>query len=158
LQLVIADTGPINYLILIGHIDILPALFGKIILPAAVRSELTDAPHIVRIWIADPPPWLEVRAATQPGDTQAEKLDPGEKEAIALALEIHADLLLMDDREGVTAARSKGLTVTGTLGVLALAGPGQYGILNLSEAIARIKQTNFRYSQKILDALLADVS
>ena len=40
MQLVIADTGPVNYLILIGHVDVLPALFEKVILPAVVRDEL----------------------------------------------------------------------------------------------------------------------
>jgi hypothetical protein len=54
-QIVIADTGPINYPILIGHIGILPALFHKIILPSVVRDELVDAPLSVRDWIATPP-------------------------------------------------------------------------------------------------------
>jgi predicted nucleic acid-binding protein len=58
----------------------------------------------------------------------------------------------MDDREGVIAARSKGLTVTGTLGVLGLA--AQHGLLDLSEAFDRLKSTNFRYRQATLDALL----
>jgi len=49
-QLVIGDTGPINYLVLIGHIDILSALFEKILITFAVRD-----------WIARPPAWLEVR-------------------------------------------------------------------------------------------------
>lgn len=60
------------------------------------------------------------------------KLDPGEKHAIALALELHADLLLMDDRDGVEIARRKGFRVAGTLIVLAMA--AQHGLLNLMEA------------------------
>jgi len=63
-RLVIADTSPINYLILIGHIDILPSLFEKVILPFVVRDELTVASPSVRLWMADPPPWLEVRKTT----------------------------------------------------------------------------------------------
>ncbi len=57
MQLVIADTGPVNYLILIGHIDILPALFHQVILPSAVLDELneTRTPASVRDWIAAPP-------------------------------------------------------------------------------------------------------
>jgi predicted nucleic acid-binding protein len=56
-QLVIADTGPINYLILIDHIDILAALFERVVLPSAVRDELarSKAPPLVQNWIADPP-------------------------------------------------------------------------------------------------------
>ncbi len=41
MQVVIADTGPVNYLILIGHIDILPAMFEQVLLPSAVRGELS---------------------------------------------------------------------------------------------------------------------
>jgi hypothetical protein len=53
-RLVIADTSPINYLLLIGHIDIRPALFDKVILPAAVWDELKHpkAPPVVRSWAA----------------------------------------------------------------------------------------------------------
>ena len=75
MQLVIADTGPINYLILIGHIDILPALFRKVILPAAVRAELDDAPPAVRDWIAAPPSWVEIRDTHDAHDPDLEKLD-----------------------------------------------------------------------------------
>jgi hypothetical protein len=55
-RLIIADTGPINYLVLIGSIDLLPILFENVILPSAVRAELTDpdAPPSVRNWIANP--------------------------------------------------------------------------------------------------------
>ena len=64
MQLVIADTGPINYLILIGHIDILPVLFQKVILPSIVRDELKHqkAPAAVQQWIANPPAWVEVHS------------------------------------------------------------------------------------------------
>jgi predicted nucleic acid-binding protein len=57
--IVVADTGPINYLILIGHIDVLPILFERVILPSAVRDELMEskAPTAVRDWIAAPPYW-----------------------------------------------------------------------------------------------------
>ncbi len=157
MQLVIADTSPINYLILIGHIDILSSLFEKVTLPSVVRDELDDAPPPVRLWIASPPPWVEVRTTTNShGDASLRNLDAGEEDAIALAIELHADVLLMDDREGVLAARSKGLTVTGTLGVLGLA--AQHGLLDLAEAFDRIKRTNFRYRQDIMDALLAEAS
>src|ERR1035441_9824731 len=61
-RLVIADTGPVNYLILIGHINLLPRLFQRVILPTAVKEELHDigAPVAVRAWIGSPPDWLEI--------------------------------------------------------------------------------------------------
>ena len=62
MRVVIADTGPLNYLILIGHIDLLPVLFEKVILPATVHSELASskAPPLVRDWVANIPAWVEV--------------------------------------------------------------------------------------------------
>jgi predicted nucleic acid-binding protein len=155
-RLVIADTSPINYLLLIGHIDILPALFEKVIVPAAVRDELKHpkAPPVVKNWIAVPPAWLDVRQTSHLGDPSSEILDAGEAAAIALAIEFHADLLLMDDEEGVMAARGKGLEVTGTLGVLSRA--AQRHLLNLAEAFDRLKHTNFRFRQDIMDRFLAE--
>ena len=62
MRLVIADTGPVNYLILIGSVEILPRLFERIVLPTAVEKELAaaDAPAEVKTWIATPPAWLEI--------------------------------------------------------------------------------------------------
>jgi predicted nucleic acid-binding protein len=127
-------------------------LFQTVILPSAVRDELMDAPLLVKNWIADPPSWIDVRQTIHVHDMSMENLDAGEEEAIALAIELHADLLLMDDREGVIAARRKGIEVTGTLGVLALA--AKRGLLNLADAFDKLKQTNFRYQQQIIDTLL----
>jgi len=86
----------------------------------------------------------------------ASTLDLGEEEAIDLAVEIHADMILMDDREGVAVARSKGIEVTGTLGVLAMA--AKEGLIDLGESFDQIKRTNFRYRQEIMDQLLAEAS
>jgi predicted nucleic acid-binding protein len=154
-RLVIADTGPINYLLLIGHIEILPALFEKVILPSAVRDELAnpDTPLSVRNWIAYPPAWVDVRHTANPlTKASMVELGAGERAAITLAIELHADLLVMDDRRGVIAALERGLNVTGTLGLLARA--AKHGILDLAEAFDKLKRTNFRYRQEIMDALL----
>jgi predicted nucleic acid-binding protein len=65
-QLVIADTSPINYPLLIGHIDVLPAVFQEIVLPGTVRNELSHpkAPRVVRDWIANPPAWVKICPVT----------------------------------------------------------------------------------------------
>jgi predicted nucleic acid-binding protein len=89
-------------------------------------------------------------------DASLERLDAGEEDAISLAIEIHADLLLMDDEEGVIAARAKGLEVTGTLGVLSRA--AQRRLLDLAAAFDRIKRTNFRYRPEVMDQLLNEAS
>jgi predicted nucleic acid-binding protein len=155
-RLVIADASPVNYLILIGCIDLLPALFEKVILPSTVQAELTarKAPSPVRNWVASTPGWLEVRAT--PGSIDMDPLlkgiHEGERAAIALASALRADLLLMDDRKGAIVARGRGLRVTGTLGVLDLAAQG--GLMNFAQAVERLRQTNFRSPEALLDALL----
>ncbi len=152
MRLVIADTGPINYLLLIGNIDLLPVLFESVILPSAVQAELSDpdAPPSVRNWIADPPPWLHVHET--PGRHSLEGLDEGETAAIALAISLDADLLLMDDRKGVMVARGMGLRVTGTLGVLDLA--AQRGMVDFAQAVNRLRRTTFRIPEALLDSLV----
>jgi predicted nucleic acid-binding protein len=80
-------------------------------------------------------------------------LDVGERDAILLALEIKADLVLMDEREGVEEATRLGFTVTGTLGVLDRA--AEKGWLDLPDVLRRLRATNFRVSPTLLDRLLA---
>ena len=145
-----------NYLILIGQIGLLPILFEKVVLPAIVRDELgsSKAPPEIRHWIANLPEWVEVRDAPliQAEDMSLQGIDAGEKAAIQLASSLKADLLLIDDRKGVSAALRKGLRVTGTLGILDLA--AQRGLTDFEQAVERLRQTNFRIPQAVLKALL----
>ena len=93
MKLIIADTGTINYLLLIGSIDIPPALFQKIILPRAVRNELghPDSPDMVQL---DCGSSAMVGKFTTQGDRLAVvSLGAGETEALTLAIELHADLV-----------------------------------------------------------------
>ncbi len=156
MRLVIADTGPINYLILIGHIDLPPVLFERVILPSAVQAELAagSAPSSVRNWVARLPLWVEVRETSHDVDNDPllKGIHEGEKAAINLAATLNADLLLMDDRKGVKAARRKGLRVTGTLGILELA--TRDGLVDFAQAVSRLQETNFRTPENLLDALL----
>ncbi len=78
-------------------------------MPSVVRDQLAkpNAPLSVRNWISKPPSWVDVREiAGSFDDASLTKLDGGEGAAIILAVELHADLLLMDDREGVFVARA----------------------------------------------------
>ena len=156
MRVVVADTGPLNYLVLIEAIDLLPRLFEQVLVPAAVYDELNhkDAPALVRAFIAQKPAWLDIRPNPDPPDGVIDAtLDDGERAAIALAASIGADLILMDDRAGVAAAYRHGLAVTGTIGVLDLA--ARRGLVDLATAFAKLKATNFRYPPGIMDALLA---
>src|ERR1039457_2681677 len=115
----VADTLPLNYLVLIHCQDLLSALNERVLVPNAVIKELDHAgtPPLVRAWRSRLPEWILVREVGSPPDAALEGLDPGEREAIQLAQEERADLLLMDDRIGVNEARCQGLEVTGTLGI-----------------------------------------
>src|SRR5205814_1520854 len=129
--------------------------------PQTVHDELAhhEAPAMVRGWIAQAPAWLDVRpdrAAGARDDRTAPTLDRGERAVIALARAVRADLVLMDDRDGVTVARQQGLAPTGTLGVLDLA--ARRGLVNLAAAFERLKATSFYYRQGLLNALLAQHS
>lgn len=157
MRIVIADAGPVNYLILITHINLLQILFEKVFIPEIVCSELRHpkAAPAVRQWISAPPGWIEIVAADSEAiDPALARLDDGEQAAIQLAARISADLLLMDDRDGVAVARNKGFAVTGTLGILDLA--ARRGLIQLSTAFDRLNATNFRCSPEIMDALLAE--
>jgi predicted nucleic acid-binding protein len=153
---VVADAGPLHYLVLTGDIELLPKLFERVLAPQVVRDELTnaEAPQALRDWIAHAPGWLDVRPA-DPGDDDVTvvKLDDGERAALALSLAVKAELVLMDDREGVGIARGRGLAVTGTPGVLDLA--ARRGLTDLAAAFERLKTTTFCYRQGLLDALVA---
>lgn len=157
MRIVVADTGPLNYLVLIGAIGVLPKLFDQVLAPQAVFDELTDrdTPPPTRAWVTQAPDWFTIHpdpAQTGHDETTA-ALDVGERAAIALAVALKADLVLMDDRDGVIVARAKGLAATGTLGVLDLA--ARRGLIDLAEAVARLKATSFYYRQGLIDALLA---
>ena len=154
MRLVVADTSPIRYLVWIGQIDLLPRLFEKIFLPSVVADEMLhpSAPPAVRDWMQLPPGWLEVLPAADIDDPALRALDKGERSAIALGLSLKADLILIDDRKGAAVALNKGFEVTGTLGVLDLA--AERSLVDLVDALNRLKGTNFRYRQELFDVLL----
>lgn len=150
---VVSDTSPINYLLLIEQIDLLPRLFQQIIIPDAVRNEMLDpgAPPILQTWIAAPPNWLKVEAVSVM-DKNLSTLDSGEQAAITLAQTLSADLLIIDERLGRRFASSLGVPVIGTLGILDAA--ANLGLVNLADAVYRLQETNFRISRRIVQTLL----
>jgi predicted nucleic acid-binding protein len=152
--IVIADTTPLNYLVLIGEIDILPALYTTITIPDAVYHELhaPNTPQAVTDWLNSSPQWLEVKSVTQPAELSLGTLDAGEREAIQLAEELGDATLLMDDRDGRRAATARGIKTIGTLGILDDA--AEKGLLELPAAIDRLKQTSFRFPTELVRILL----
>ena len=105
MRTVISDTSPINYLHLIGEIDLLPRLFDEVLIPPAVQAELCHprAPASVAAWAHALPPWARVVRPNVIDSTLT--LDSGETEAISLALELHLPAILIDERQGRIAQR-----------------------------------------------------
>lgn len=155
MRLVIADAGPLHYLVLIAEIELLPQMFGKVLIPEIVRTELTRprTPAAVREWLLSDPNWLEQRANPPDRVLPPSKLGKGERAAITLAKAVGAALILIDDRAGVATARAQDLEATGTLGVLALAAKRR--LVDLPAVLARLKATNFRCRAELLETLLA---
>lgn len=153
-MLVVADATPLRYLTLIEHVTILPTLYGRIVIPKAVMDELQHphAPAPVRTLLTALPAWLEVRQVhlTPVGDLL--RLGAGESEAIRLAQELNADLLLMDDWAGRQAAEQRTLHVIGTLRVVEFA--AERGLLDLPTVLARLQEINFYMSEALLRDLL----
>jgi predicted nucleic acid-binding protein len=149
---VVSNTTPLRYLVVLGHADLLKALFGHILIPPAVLAELqrTGTPRVVREWASALPEWVEVRspALVDPNIS----LGAGEREAIALSQEVNADQLLVDESLARRAASQRGIRVAGTLRILEAA--AEHGLIELAPAIARLRQTNFYVSDTVLDRLL----
>lgn len=135
-MIVVSDTSPLNYLVLIGEVRVLPALFGRVVVPAAVMLELGHdrAPQLVRTFTSSPPGWLEVRTVKLP--VRDPRLGPGESEAIALACELRAETLLIDDRDARHAAQ-------------------QAGLIRLDQSLDKLSRTSFRVSPSQVEAALA---
>ena len=152
---VISDTSPVNYLCLIGAIDILPRLFDSVIIPPTVLLELqhSKAPAAVSSWLQQWPAWLKLQAPANLLDGL--DLDAGESEAISLALELKLPIILLDDRSARKAAETRGLTPVGTLNILYSA--HQHGILDFEIAMARLRATNFHIDHTIVESLIESV-
>jgi len=151
---IVADTTPLNYLILIEAASILPQLYGTVLIPPAVCAELIHpkTPARVRAWVAQPPSWLQTITLRLPIDPVLLCLDLGEREAIALACEQQAELLLIDERDGASVARERGLAVTGTLAALDLA--AARGWVDLKVMFERLRDTTFRTPMRLMASML----
>jgi predicted nucleic acid-binding protein len=151
-MLVVADSSPLIVLINTDYIDILPRSFGQVVIPPEVSAELEQAnrPQAVRTFITSPPPWLirRIPSVVEPIPT----LHPGEVAAISLALELHADLLLIDEALGRKAAAARNIRYTGTIGILEQA--ADKGWIDLKQAFERVKKTDFWISHELLDTRL----
>jgi predicted nucleic acid-binding protein len=151
-SVVVSDTSPLHYLILCGAETALPRLFTQVVIPPTVFRELQqpNTPAPVRQWASSLPSWATVQ--TPKTVNLSLDVDAGELEAICLAKEIKADAVLMDDRAGRSAAVHCGLAVIGTVGLLEQA--AARGLLDLPQAMERLRQTNVRLDPRLIQAAL----
>lgn len=150
-MIVVADSSPLHYLILIRQAELLRRLYGVVAIPDVVARELRAAtsPREVSNWLSSPPSWLSVvEVSSERIASVSEELDLGERAAIALAETMSADLLLIDETAGRSEARRRNLRVTGTLGVLRVG--AEAGLLDVRDALSRLEQTNFYVSKALL--------
>ncbi|AUS99662.1 DUF3368 domain-containing protein [Nostoc sp. CENA543] len=151
---IVCDTSPLCYLILIDEVEVLPQLFGRIIIPNAVCIELLAEGSYIQVqkWIAQPPSWLEIHSNTSLLPNLSSKLGIGEQEAISLSVQLDASLIILDDMDARQAAIAYGLNVTGLLGVLYRA--GTQDIINFPNAISQLQLTTFRASSALIQSFL----
>ncbi|MEM6631744.1 MAG: DUF3368 domain-containing protein [Bacteroidota bacterium] len=120
-MVVISDTSVLSNFLQLGRIDVLERLYQELIIPSSVAIELQALQTNVTdldVFLAEE--WIHIN---QPKDKNfvnslKRKLDPGESEAIALAVELKVDLLLMDELLGRAVAEKYGIKISGTLGTL----------------------------------------
>src|SRR5438132_6421022 len=120
-MIVVSNTSPLMNFAVVGRLDVLQKLYGRILVPHSVRDEIVvkgkDKPGSTEVATSE---WIATRHVddrTRVNMLRLE-LDVGESEAIALALEVHADLVLLDERKGRYIAKCLGLRYVGLLGVL----------------------------------------
>lgn len=159
-KIVISDTTAITYLSQIGAIGLLKSLFKTIYIPEAVYHELTrQGDHIGGSIEVKTLAWIKVKKI-QSYDEYARKftknLDPGESQAIGLAMHMNADLLIMDELDGRWEARNQGIRIAGMLGIFKMAKER-----NIISAVApylnKLRLTSFKLSPALYNMVLNDV-
>lgn len=151
--MVVSNISPLNYLIQIGAIDLLPRIHKEIHVPVRVVEELRDpaAPDSVKAWAGATPSWLKIDREERLIPEGLSHLHSGEAAAIVLSIDRSATMLLIDDLDGRVAARAAGLVVMGTLGVLDAA--ACQGLADFHSLLDALLGTNFRAPRALVETL-----
>jgi hypothetical protein len=151
---VISDTGPLSYLHRLGRLDLLPTLFGRILVPPAVVAELNvghrlgyDLPDVAGLG------WIEIQGPPAHALRGIDGLDAGETEAIALATTLSNAFVLLDDGPARLCATKLGLRITGTVGILLLAKERSL-VDRVAPELDRLSTFGFRLAAVVRNAAL----
>jgi len=157
-MVVISNSSPIIHLAKIGRLNLLERLYSRILVPEKVYLECTDTVHYHKEveLIAAQSAWIKRHLIEDDRlfNLLYAEIDAGEAEALVLALEQKADLLLLDDQEARSMARKLGLPVTGTLGVL-LKAKNEGMINSFAEDLQKLQRSGFWLSQNLVNTLLS---
>lgn len=151
-MIIVSNTSPLFYLFSINHLDLLPQIYDKIIIPVAVFEEITNIGNTdVSATLVPQLSWIKTQAVTNIELVHSLKteLDKGEAEAIALAIELNADRLIIDERLGRQKAKQLGVSVIGVLGILIAA--KQRNLIKAVKPLLRqlTEQTGFLLDSKL---------
>ncbi|MDB9535706.1 DUF3368 domain-containing protein [Dolichospermum planctonicum CS-1226] len=150
-MIIVSDTTPISELAKVDHLNLLPKLFGKVVIPQGVFDELQVGEHPAAKLVQNLS-WLEVVTVDNQQLVrelqQSFKLDLGESEAIALAEEISASGLLIDERAARKVAMAQKLPLIGTVGILLLA--KRRGLLDsVKDVLDEMQEQGMRISDRL---------
>jgi predicted nucleic acid-binding protein len=154
-MITVSNTTPLRYLIAIRQEHLLKELFSKVHVPFAVFDELTHShsPDAVKSIVSSQPRWIEVHMVKDPGTHSFPLLlHRGEREAIALAETLPADLLLIDERNGRRAASGRNFKMSGTLGILETA--DSFGLIDSFPRVLEALKASGFFLKSPLEKLL----
>lgn len=150
-MIVVSNSGPLIALAQINNFELLKTLYNRLYIPPAVQKEVVGLGRgragAVEVDLAD---WIEIVEVQNGTAIQLLRgqLDAGESQAIVLALELQANLLLIDEARGRRIAQAQGLNVTGTVGTL-IAAKKRGFIDNVTLLLDGLITSGFRMSAKL---------
>ncbi len=154
-MIIVSDTTPLRYLIEIKEVGILEKLFDEVIIPEKVAEELDrpKTPQKVKDWMQSRPDWLKVRKADTSLFTSQKRIGDGEREAFALALELRADAVLLDDKDAAAEAARHNILTIPTFTILEQA--AARNLIDLPKTVNELRKTTFRLPpEKDIKAML----
>jgi hypothetical protein len=154
--MIVVNSSPLIALSRIGHLQLLPDIYSEVYIPLAVQKEIVSVGIRVGTEAVKNASWIHVVTVSNPNAVHLfrKKLDAGESEAIVLAVELNAELLLMDELKGRRIAEAMGLNISGTLGTLVLAKKRGF-LTELKPLLAALMTSEFRMAKPLYHKVLS---